>query len=152
MVTLTQKAQIADRDAQITSFQRALGLAQSTNNAPWTDGSVQARKAFSGKVISVNNKFGYIAINAGKYTIVKQQIGNSAIEVNPKIEAGLYMLVTRPNSKGAEFIARIQLSQVGDNSSIANIPPESKDIKVGDIVTLVVEEKAAAPAAKKAAK
>ena len=69
-----------------------------------------------------------------------------------KIEAGLYMLVTRPNSKGAEFIARIQLSQVGDNSSIANIPPESKDIKVGDIVTLVVEEKAAAPAAKKAAK
>ena len=147
-----QKAQIADRDAQIASFQRALGLSEARTSAKWVDGSPAARKAFSAKVVSVNRKFGYIAINAGKYSVVQQQIGNRAIDVNPKIEAGLFMLVTRPNGKSSDFIARIQLSQVGDNSSIANIPPVSKEIKVGDIVTLVVDENAEAPAAKKAAK
>jgi hypothetical protein len=148
-----QKAQIADRDAQIASFQRAFGLAESSSTAQWTDGSVAARKAFSAKVISVDSKFGYIAINAGKYSVVEQQIGNRSLEVNPKIEAGLYMLVTRKNGNKFDFIARVQLSQVGDNTSIANIPPVSKEIRVGDIVTLVVEdEKPADKAAKKAAK
>ena len=56
------------------------------------------------------------------------------------------MLVTRRNGNQEEFIARIQISQVGEISSIANIPPESKPIRVGDIVTIVVE-KTAAPAA-----
>ena len=152
-VIARQKAQIADRDAQIASFQRAFGLAESNSTAQWTDGSAAARKAFSAKVVSVNNKFGYIAINAGKYSVVQQQIGNRSLEINPKIEAGLYMLVTRPNGKNVDFIARVQLSQVGDNTSIANIPPVSKEIRVGDIVTLVVEdEKPADKAAKKAAK
>ena len=135
------------------SFQRAFGLAESNSTAQWTDGSAAARKAFSAKVVSVNNKFGYIAINAGKYSVVQQQIGNRSLEINPKIEAGLYMLVTRPKGQGVDFIARVQLSQVGDNTSIANIPPVSKEIRVGDIVTLVVEdEKPADKAAKKAAK
>lgn len=145
----TQKNMISDRDMQITSFQRALGFSDSRGGAmtPWNAGSPEARAAFEGKVIAVNTKFGYIAIDAGKYTVVQQQIGNRVSEVNPNIEAGLPMLVTRRNGNQEEFIARIQISQVGEISSIANIPPESKPIRVGDIVTIVVEKTAASAAA-----
>ena len=145
-----QKKQIADRDSQITSFQRAFGLSSSrADAAPWLAGSVEARKAFSAKVISVNDKYGFFAIDAGKYSVVQQPIGNHVVEVNPNIEPYLSMNVCRPNGDKSDFIARVQISQVGETTSIANIPLDAKPIKVGDIVTVAVETPAAAaPAAK----
>lgn len=146
----SQKNMISDRNKQITSFQRAFGLSDSRSGAtPWLAGSAEARAALVSKVVSVNSKFGYIAIDAGKYSVVQQQIGNRALEVNPNIEPGLAMLVTRRNGAQDEFVARVQISQVGEVSSIANIPPDSKPIQVGDIVTIVVEKPAAAAPAKK---
>ena len=146
----SQKNMISDRNKQITSFQRAFGLSDSRSGAtPWLAGSAEARAALVSKVVSVNSKFGYIAIDAGKYSVVQQQIGNRALEVNPNIEPGLAMLVTRRNGAQDEFVARVQVSQVGEVSSIANIPPDSKPIQVGDIVTIVVEKPAAAAPAKK---
>ena len=118
-----QKKMIADRDGQITSFQRAFGLAVSrTDTTPWSAGSVEARKAFTAKVVSVNNKYGYFAIDAGKYSVVQQPIGNHVIEVNPNIEPYLAMNVCRRNGDKNEFIARVQISQVGETTSVANIP------------------------------
>ena len=146
----SQKNMISDRDKQITSFQRAFGLSASRSDAaPWTAGSAEARAALVSKVVAVNTKFGYIAIDAGKYSVVQQQIGNRALEVNPNIEPGLAMLVTRRNGAQDEFIARVQISQVGEVSSIANIPLDAKPIQVGDIVTIVVEKPAPAAPAKK---
>lgn len=146
----SQKDMISDRNKQITSFQRAFGLSDSRSGAtPWLAGSAEARAALVAKVVSVNTKFGYIAIDAGKYSVVQQQIGNRALEVNPNIEPGLAMLVTRRNGAQDEFVARVQVSQVGEVSSIANIPPDAKPIQVGDIVTIVVEKPAPAAPAKK---
>ena len=63
------------------------------------------------------------------------------------------MVVTRKGLGGNEFIARIQLSQVGETNSIANIPVDSKTIRVGDTVTVAAEPaKAAAKPAQKSAK
>ena len=149
-----QKKMIADRDGQITSFQRAFGLAVSrTDTTPWSAGSVEARKAFTAKVVSVNNKYGYFAIDAGKYSVVQQPIGNHVIEVNPNIEPYLAMNVCRRNGDKNEFIARVQISQVGETTSVANIPLDAKPIQVGDIVTVALDDPtspAAAPAGKSA--
>ncbi len=149
-----QKKMIADRDGQITSFQRAFGLAVSrTDTTPWSAGSVEARKAFIAKVVSVNNKYGYFAIDAGKYSVVQQPIGNHVIEVNPNIEPYLAMNVCRRNGDKNEFIARVQISQVGETTSVANIPLDAKPIQVGDIVTVALDDPtspAAAPAGKSA--
>ena len=143
-----QKKMIADRDGQITSFQRAFGLSASrTDTAPWRAGSVEARKAFTGKVISVNSKYGYFAIDAGKYSVVQQPIGNHVVEVNPNIEPYLAMNVCRRDGDKSEFIARVQISQVGETTSIANIPIDAKTIKVGDIVTVAVDDPTAPEAA-----
>ena len=149
-----QKKMIADRDGQITSFQRAFGLAVSrTDTTPWSAGSVEARKAFIAKVVSVNNKYGYFAIDAGKYSVVQQPIGNHVIEVNPNIEPYLAKNVCRRNGDKNEFIARVQISQVGETTSVANIPLDAKPIQVGDIVTVALDDPtspAAAPAGKSA--
>ena len=140
---------IADRDGQIASFQRAFGLPESRSEAkPWKAGSDEARSALRGKVIAVDTKYGYIAIDFGKYSVVEQKIGNRTIEVNPELAVGIPLVITR---KGGEFIARVQIDRVGETSSIANIPLDAKAIQVGDIVAVAVEEKAPAQAPAKAA-
>lgn len=146
-------AVIADRDHQISSFQRAFGLPDIREGAkPWKAGSPEARAALEGKVVSVNTKYGYIAIDLGKYSVVQQKIGNRNLEISPELQPGLPMLITRKSGSEKSFIARVQLSQVGETTSIANIPLDSKKIQVGDIVTVAQEEKAPAkPAAKAAA-
>ena len=145
---------VADRDQQISSFQRAFGLSDVRDGAkPWKPGSPEARAALTAKVTAVNTKYGYIAIDAGKYSVVQQTIGNRTLEINPDLQAGLAMVVTRKGLGGNEFIARIQLSQVGETNSIANIPVDSKTIRVGDTVTVAAEPaKAAAKPAQKSAK
>ena len=140
----SQKKMIANRNSQITSFQRAFGLSASrTDTTPWLAGSVEARKAFSAKVISVNAKYGYFAIDAGKYSVVQQPIGNQVVEINPNIEVALPLNVCRVRGDKREFIARVQISQVGETTSIANIPLDAKTIKVGDIVTVAIDNPAA---------
>lgn len=150
------KNTIADRDSQIVSFQRAFGLpAAGADATPWLPGSAESRKQLVGKIISVNDRYGYVAMDIGKYSVVQQNIGNRTLEINPNIEPGMAMLVTRKSGRSNEFIARILIAQVGETTSIANIPADAKDIKVGDVVTIAVEEKVAAPAstpAKPAAK
>ncbi|MBR2372751.1 MAG: hypothetical protein IKA87_00810 [Lentisphaeria bacterium] len=145
---------VADRDSQIVSFQRAFGLPASGSGAtPWLPGSVESRRKLEGKVVSVNNKYGYIAINIGKYTVVEQNIGNRTIEINPNVEPGMPLLITRKSGSSSDFISRVLIAQVGETSSIANIPTDAKNIKVGDTVTIAIDEKPvqdAAPAAKTA--
>lgn len=146
---------IADRDSQIVSFQRAFGLpAAGADAKPWLPGSVESRKQLAGKVVSVNNRFGYIAINVGKYSVVQQNIGNRTLEINPNIEPGMAMLITRKSGTDTEFIARVLIAQVGETTSIANIPADAKGIKIGDTVTIAIEEKVPqpTPAAKAAPK
>jgi hypothetical protein len=139
---------------QIGNFQRALGLPDARKGeTAWLPGSAEARAAVRGKVISVNNKYGYITVNVGKYSVVEQEYGNEVLEVNPELKEGMSIIITRKNAKGSDFIARVQLAQVGETASVANITPDAKKIAVGDLVTVAVDEnRAAAPAPKAAAK
>lgn len=140
---------VKNLNLQIGNFQRALGLpAVRKGETPWLPGSAEARAAVRGKVVAVNEKYGYITVNVGKYSVVEQEYGNEVLEVNPKLEQGMTVVITRKTAQGSDFIARVQLAQVGETASVANITPDAKKIKVGDIVTVPVEEsRAAAPAA-----
>ncbi|MBR2872279.1 MAG: hypothetical protein IKB99_02170 [Lentisphaeria bacterium] len=147
------KGVIADRDSQIVSFQRAFGLPESRGETkPWKPGSKEARALLTGKIIAVNSKYGYVAINIGKYSVVEQNIGNRTLEVNPVVEPGMVLAVSRKGADKSEFIARLQLSQVGETTSIANIPVDSKPLQVGDVVNVVIENEKAPEAPKKTTK
>lgn len=150
------KKNIENLNLQIGNFQRALGLpAARKGETPWLPGSAEARAAVRGKVISVNNKYGYITVNVGKYSVVEQEYGNEVLEVNPKLEEGMSIVITRKNANGRDFIARVQLAQVGETASVANITPDAKKIEVGDLVTVAADESRVAvpaPAPKAAAK
>ena len=149
-----QKVVIADRDGQIASFQRALALpAAEASVRPWTSGSAEARAQLVGSVIAVNPKYGYIAIDFGKYSVVQQNIGNRVLEVNPNVEPGMALIITRKEASKSDFITKVTIAKVGETTSIADIPSDAKPIKVGDVVTVSVEDlpKPAAPAAPKKA-
>ena len=150
-----QKVVIADRDGQIASFQRALALpaAEAGGVKPWSSGSAEARAQLVGSVIAVNPKYGYIAIDFGKYSVVQQNIGNRVLEVNPNVEPGMALIITRKEASKSDFITKVTIAKVGETTSIADIPSDAKPIKVGDVVTVSVEDlpKPAAPAAPKKA-
>jgi len=150
----SQKVVIADRDGQIASFQRALALpAAEAGVKPWSSGSSEARAQLVGSVIAVNPKYGYVAIDFGKYSVVQQTIGNRVLEVNPNVEPGMALIITRKGPEKSDFITKVTIAKVGETTSIADIPSDSKPIKVGDVVTVSVEDlpKPAAPAAPKKA-
>ena len=149
-----QRVVIADRDAQIASFQRAFGLpAGDAGVKPWAPGSSEARAQLVGSVIAVNPTYGYIAIDFGKYSVVQQAIGNRVLEVNPNVEPGMALIITRKEASKSDFITKVTIAKVGETTSIADIPSDAKPIRVGDVVTVSVDDlpKPAAPAAPKKA-
>lgn len=128
---------LARKDEQLNDLKRALGLDISQDlPAPWKKGSDEARRAILGKVIMVDPHYGYLSTDLGKDTVVIQQIGNKASEVNPDIVPGMELVVARGNlaDGNCKFIARIKLEKVDAGCSIANIPEGVTDIQVGDIV------------------
>ena len=131
------KKTVAGRDNQLNELKRALNIDTTQNlPTPWKPGSEEARRALLGKVLEVNTHYGYICIDLGKDTMVYQQIGNKTEKVDPKVAPGLELVVARGNLDGeqSDFVARVKLEKVDNSSSIANIPPESLPIQVGDIV------------------
>ena len=127
---------LARKDGQLNNLKRALGIDVSQElPTPWKKGSEEARRAILGKVIMVDEHYGYLSTDLGKDTVVTQQIGNKTAEINPDIVPGLELVVARGSLKDgdSEFVARIKLEKVDAGCSIANIP-EGADIEVGDIV------------------
>lgn len=128
--------EVARRDQAIVSYKRALGLADAgTDEMPWVDGSIDARRAVVGHVIDVNADYGYITIDLGSATIVEQKLGNKTLPVNPQLARGMEMIVSRGAiGDDAKFVSRIKLGEVGAKCSTADIPAESEEIEKGDYV------------------
>ena len=127
---------INDKNYTIKSYKSALGVPDDAEPpVPWRPGSKEVRAKTVGEVVKVNPEYGYIAINLGSGTMVKQALGEKTFEVNPQLEKGMEMVVARGSlDNDAAFISRIKLDEVGDDCSTANIPAGSNAIKVGDIV------------------
>lgn len=126
---------IASRDKDIASYKRALGLVGNKTPKPWSDGSVEARKHMTGKIVEINKEYGYVVLDLGTETVVAQQIGNRRLEVDPKVEKGMALVVARGDLGGkSEQVGRLVIDEVGTRCCIANIVVGGQDLKVGDAV------------------
>lgn len=131
----SQTETIKKRDSQIKDLKRALGIAPATEIRIWEDGSADVRKNLVGKVLSVDNDYGYITIDLGKDSRVMQKVGNRELGIDPQIVKGLDLVVVDGAiTDSAKFISRVKVDEVGSKCSTANIPAESNDIKAGYMV------------------
>ena len=130
-----KNAEIADRNALISGYRRALGLEDAdANSIPWKDGFSEVRSAWLGKVVQIDRAYGYVVIDLGEKTTVRQKLGNSHLDVKVMPEKGMALVIARGElAKSATFVARVNLEDIGPEASTANIPAGAK-IEVGDIV------------------
>ncbi len=104
---------------------------------PWENGSGEARRAVQGKIIKVDRKYGFVVVDLGTGTTVKQRIGKKINYVNPVIPADAAMIVARNiESADGEYIGEIKLIKIHDDCSIAHVisAAKGKGIAVGDTV------------------
>ena len=121
--------------SQIADYKKVLGIADGADVKLWKDGSADARKALAGKVLSVDNDYGYITIDLGKKSRVIQAVGNRSVEIDPQIVKGLELVVVDGKlTDDAKFISRVTVDEVGDNCATANIPAGSKEVKAGQMI------------------
>ena len=127
---------IGDLNYTINGLKKSLGIAEPETPVLWRPGSKEVRGKVVGEVVKVNRDYGYIAINLGKNSLVKQPLtAEKFFEVNPEIKSGMTMVIARGSlDDDAAFVTRITLDEVGDDCSTANIPAGSNTIKVGDFV------------------
>ena len=121
---------------QIAAFRKTLQIGDDDPAVPWRTGSAEARSRVLGRVVKVDEDYGFIAIDLGTESRVKQPMGNRFLEVDPKIVSGLALVIARGDlaAGNAEFVARITLDKVGPNCSTADMPNgTAKKIQVGDI-------------------
>ena len=125
------KRVVEERDEEIRSLKKALGLDPKVEFVIWKKGSEEARVRLQGKVTEVSSDYGYIVIDLGAQSVVKQPAGKKNLEINLGLQSGVELAVMRDD----ELIAMITLDKVGEKESTANIPLEKVGkIKVGDRV------------------
>lgn len=128
---VAMKKSIDERDEEIRNLKKALGLDPKVEFAVWKKGSEEARARLKGKVTEVVSDYGYIVIDLGSQSVVKQPAGKKELEINLGLQSGVELAVVRGN----ELIAMIVLDKVGERTATANIPKEKVDkIQVGDQV------------------
>lgn len=131
------KSKLAENDLILAGYRKALNLVGPDLPKPWLDGSKEARAHVIGHVIKVDTDYGYVAVDLGTSTRVKQPIGDKFLDVDPRIAPKNELVVARGDlaAGNAEFIARIELDKVGTECSTADLPAAAaQKIQVGDIV------------------
>ncbi len=118
----------------------------------WKKGSKEARRALQGRVIEVDNHYGFIVIDVGTQTTVTQQLGTKQSSVNPEIANETEFIVVRDLDKdNSKYLGRIKLYKISEHNAYARVMTGNNDkerIKPGDFVFLpndMVEISAAKP-------
>ncbi|MBU8901686.1 MAG: hypothetical protein KOO69_03005 [Victivallales bacterium] len=117
----------------IISGDKGGGIAES----PWENGSVEARRAVQGKIIKVDRKYGFVVVDIGTGTTVKQKIGTKTNYASPVVPANATMIVARDiESADGKYIGEIKLIKIHEDCSIANVVSvvKGKGVTVGDTV------------------
>ena len=132
-------ASINGKADEIAALRAALGVGKDFQ--AWTAGSPESRRQVRGVVTEVNEKFGFIAVNVGSNTVVKQAVGDDKLlEINPKIASGMDMYVVRDfdDNKAVKYVAKIKLTTVDGDCSIAEVQEKGENgpVQVGDEVVL----------------
>ncbi len=132
---------IQKKETEVKQLKRALGVAEHEMPNPWLDGSKEARLEVKGKVIEVNEKFGFYVINIGNNTRVQQPIGKKINYVNPKINPNMKITVTRNmDSPEMKFISKGKITNVADDCSIIEVTENNNKVMVGDDVFFTADD------------
>ncbi len=104
-------------------------------------GNQDALRGLIGKVTMVNKEFGFVMIDLGTKSTVKKQLpnGKEAVSAVPLPDDALMTVTTSLDPEKAQYVSRIQVVEVGENYTIANILPtlDSKkqiEVEVGNLV------------------
>ena len=102
-----------------------------------------------GKVIYVNEEYGFVQINVGKNYVIVQEYGTKKNNVHFPLQSGLVMTVSRGTGEKIVPVAKILVKTVNDESSICNVIEGAvAGINVGDDVSFTKDDRAKIPAAK----
>ncbi|WP_176013674.1 hypothetical protein [Victivallis sp. Marseille-Q1083] len=131
------KGEVSKLNTDIDRLKRVLDPDHPENIPPlWADGSADVRRATQGKVLEINDKFGFIVIDLGKNTRVMQQLGGKSVDIDPQIAEDMTMVVTRGlDGTDSQYIGRVKIFKVEDDCAFAQMESSSdKKIRVGDTV------------------
>ena len=102
-----------------------------------------------GKVVYVNEEYGFVQINIGKTYVIVQEYGTKKNNVHFPLQSGLRMTVARGAGENAVPVAKILVKTVNDENSICNVIEGAvSEINVGDDVFFNKDDRAVIPAAK----
>jgi uncharacterized coiled-coil DUF342 family protein len=106
-------------------------------------------KKLEGKIVEVDGKWDIVVIDLGKNSKITIPEGKRKKDIPVPLPEGKVMMVGRGN----EYIAKIRITRVNDNTAVADILPDVRNgnVRVGDKVFFAPEPKIdipAAPAAK----
>ena len=102
-----------------------------------------------GKVVYVNEEYGFVQINIGKNYVIVQEYGTKKNNVHFPMQSGLRMTIARGTGENVVPVAKILVKTVNDESSICNVVEGSvAEINVGDDVFFNKDDRAVIPAAK----
>ena len=102
-----------------------------------------------GKVVYVNEEYGFVQINIGKNYVIVQEYGTKKNNVHFPLQSGLRMSVSRGTGENAVPVAKILVKTVNNENSICNVIEGAvSEINVGDDVFFNKDDRAVIPAAK----
>ncbi len=131
------KEGISRKEYEISQYRKALGLETVTPYEPWAAGSEEARRQVVGKIIEINNKYGFVAVDLGSKSVVVQTLGKKQVEVDPQIASGMELQVARNiDTPDVKYIGKIKLVTVDNKCSTADkieLAPD-QEFMVGDSV------------------
>lgn len=102
-----------------------------------------------GKVVYVNEEYGFVQINIGKNYVIVQEYGTKKNNVHFPMQSGLRMTIARGTGENVVPVAKVLVKTVNDESSICNVVEGAvAEINVGDDVFFNKDDRAVIPAAK----
>ena len=130
---------LKEQKQENTVLKSIIGMDVENVEQPWKDGGEEARKAVVGKVIEVNERFGFVVIDLGALSRVSQWLGNKNNQVDPKIEKGVKFNIVRDfDTPDVKLIVKgAEVTNVADRCSIVEVSADDiENVKVGDSVII----------------
>lgn len=126
---------IKAKDADIAKLKRIIGLSGNRIPNVWKDGSKEARSAIEGKIVEINEKFGFYVVNFGSNIRAKQTIGNKVCAIDPQLKENMKITVVRDkNTPDVKFVANAKIVKVNPDSMIIEVIKGGNPVKIGDDV------------------
>ena len=131
-----EKKELEDDNADLNNIITADGKKPVTVKRLTSD-SPECYKYVAGKIVYVNNDYGFVQVDIGKNYKIIQEYGAQKNSVDFPLPAGLHLSVIREG----RIIGKILVKTVNENDSICNIVKgDINDFKVGDTVRFLDDD------------